>query len=130
MDGANCSYHIIAGALLKDITTRAGLNGPKDVLRCRIHGQNYNFCGRACFTYLLGRLDPVKLRHGNVHENHFGFQMLHLPHSICSRAGLTRYSDVGLRLKEQPKTFPHHLVIICQENRDAHINSYTMSGLF
>lgn len=63
-----------------------------------------------------GRVDSIELRHGNVHDNHVGRELLGQPDSFPAIGRFADDFDTRVGLEQEPKTFANYSMIVGNED--------------
>ena len=67
---------------------------------------------------LPGRLDPVHLRHPDVHEDDVGPHLPHQTDRLDPVGGLPEHLEIGRGVDEDPETGPHERLIVDDDDTD------------
>ena len=67
-----------------------------------------------------GRLDPVQLRHPDVHQDHVGLELGGQTHRLGAVLGLADDLEVRSRLDDQPEAAADERLVVGDQDPDAH----------
>jgi hypothetical protein len=69
---------------------------------------------------LPGRLDPIKVRHANIHEDDIGPQLGREAHRFRPVVGFTDNLEVGSRLNDQAESVADERLVVGDQDANAH----------
>jgi hypothetical protein len=119
-DGANRRQQLFRRVVLEDEAARARLQRLVDVL-VEVEGRKHEDPRRRVgVENPPRRLEPVELRHPNVHQDHRRAKPGGLVDSFEPVLRLRDDLDVRLLRKQHPEAGPHHRLIVRDEYADVH----------
>ena len=67
-----------------------------------------------------GRLEPVEVRHADVHQDDVGVELAGCPERLLAVARLADDLDVRLRLEDHAEARAHESLVVDDQDTDAH----------
>ena len=129
MDDVDRFKQPLAWGVLEQEPRRSGAEHAEDVLvevERREHEHSWPRldvgAGQTC-----RRLDAVGPGHADVHQHHVGSQLAGALDRLGAVACLTDDHEVVLRLQEEPQAGPHELLVVDEQQPDAHASPPTGS---
>jgi hypothetical protein len=108
--------------MLQEVTQGAGLDHALDEAPVGVHGQGNDSDLPVLFENLAGGVDAVEVRHGDVHDHHIGAEFPGQPHCAAAVAGFPDHLKAAFPLQQGRQPLPHDLVVIGQEDFNAHMS--------
>src|SRR5918996_1113478 len=124
VDDADRLQKLLARGVFEEESGGAGTQGAEDVL-VEVEGREHEHARRrlvSCAREPRGALDAVHLGHGDVHEDHVRPQLACPLDRLGAVARLADDLKVVLRLQEEPEAGPDELLVIDQQQPDAHLS--------
>ena len=110
--------------MLQQISTHTGLDQFADVFVFFVRREDeYLRLGTALHDLARG-FDAVEKRHGDVQQHDVGSQFFRHLHGFASMFGFANHFNIALCFEEKPKAFPHHRVVVNQQDFYTHIEVF------
>jgi hypothetical protein len=92
-------------------------------------GEDHHPGRRACRRELPGGLEPVQVRHTDVHQHHVRLQPPGGRNGLDAVGGVAHHLDVGLGLQDHPEPRPDQLLVVGQQHAGGHGSSTAIGRL-
>jgi len=90
----------------------SGRERPDQECLVAVHAEHDDADVGIAFHDLRSCIDPVELRHSNVHHDHIGAELLGHADGFTSIGRLPDNFDVGIGLQEKPETLADDTMIV------------------
>jgi hypothetical protein len=100
------------GRVLEEETARARTQRLEDVLIKIERGEYQHPRAGHAARHLAGRLDPVEIRHADVHQHHVRSQAGAEANGLPAGGGLTDHLEIGFGLQDQAEAGADQLLVI------------------
>ena len=117
-DRADRARQVGLDRVLQDVALHARVERVPHVLLVGVHAEDQDAARGPLLQHLDRRVQPVHLRHGHVHDDDVGFELLDERDALEAVAGLADHRDVGVVFEDAPEPLPHQRVVVDEDDAD------------
>ena len=103
---------IVGGGLLDQVARGASLGELMHVFVVTVGREDEHFAGQALLDDLARGLEPVQLRHGDIHDDDIRGELLRHVDGLAAIFGLADHFDVGFGGKEGTDSLAHDRMVV------------------